>query len=346
MNFHHNCWHAAAYLSEIGRSPIARTIANVSIVMFRRMDGAAVAMSNLCPHRFAPLDRGKLVGDTLTCKYHGLAFGADGRCVRSPHTDRITPKMHLASYPVAERHGFVWIWLGMGEDADPDAVPDMSVFKDVPGKRTLHNYLRTNFRYDILIDNLMDFSHVDYLHEGSFSSGAAEKYELVVKEDKDDVIVVQTAYRAPPPPPAAAVYTGGLVDVRSIMHWHPGQVVTFTSRVAPAGTNFEVSDELQFFHIATPMDGDHTHYFFGLVRVGPDDASVDEAMRTMHRLGIETEDGSMLDAVHANMAGRDLLELKPLILPVDSGGLRVRKVMKRLYEREVAKENLHGAADV
>jgi len=309
--------------------------------MFRRVDGAAVAMSNLCPHRFAPLDRGSLNGDTLTCKYHGLSFGADGRCVHNPHTDRITPKMHLASYPTAERHGFVWIWPGDAAAANPSAIPDMSAFDGAPGKRTIYGYLRTNYCYDILIDNLMDLSHLDYLHKGTFSSGVAEKYEMVVNEDGDEVIVVLTGYRAPPPPVSAV--TDGLLDIRTVTHWHPGQVITFSSQVAPAGTNFEVSERFQFFHIGTPMDRDHTHYFMGIVRVGPDDANADEAFGRLQRSVIETEDGPMLDAVHANMAGRDLLELRPLILPVDAGALRVRRVMKRLMEHEDARgEPVHA----
>lgn len=339
MNFQRNCWYVAADSGEVGRQPITRTIAEFRILMFRREDGVVTAMSGICPHRFAPLERGTLNGDTLTCKYHGLVFGADGRCIHNPHGGRASPRMHLASYPVVERYGFVWVWPGKAEASRSASIPDLSRFENSPGRRTVHSYLYTNYRYDILVDNLLDLSHADYLHKGSFSSGAAERTDLVVRESGDEVIVERTGYGAPAPPnimarPQAAPITNGLMDFRMTIHWHPGQIITFRSQSAPTGMSLEVNEPYQFFHVATPADCNHTHYFMGITRIGPDDAKADQAVQLAQRTVIETEDGPMLDAVHEVMAGRELLDLKPLILPVDEGGLRVRRVMQRLMERE------------
>ena len=66
-----------------------RLEANVAAI--RDAGGEAVALADRCPHRFAPLSRGRVVDDTLECPYHGLRFGAHGHCVFNPHGDGRVP---------------------------------------------------------------------------------------------------------------------------------------------------------------------------------------------------------------------------------------------------------------
>jgi vanillate O-demethylase monooxygenase subunit len=332
MQFQRNAWYIAAEAKELGRTLLARTIVGTPVLMFRRENGDAAAISNICPHRFAPLSRGTLIGDTVECKYHGLVFGADGRCVHNPYLARITPKMHIAHYPVVERHGFAWVWPGEAAAADPSRIPDMGEYEPGPDRRTVHSYLYTDYRYDILVDNLLDLTHADYLHVGSFSAGRPEAVELDVREVGDEVIVERIERRLPKPPYAS--FDGDVVDMRMLIHWHPGQVITFAAQVTAPGTAFDGDAAVRFFHVATPADQDHTHYFMGLRRIGPDDAEADAAAGRFQRGVIEHEDGPMLAAVHRNMAGRELMAMRPLQLPGDAGGLRVRRVIQRLLARE------------
>jgi vanillate O-demethylase monooxygenase subunit len=64
-----------------------------------------------------------VVGDQIQCGYHGLCFDQDGVCVRVPGQDSV-PRARVRMYPLVERHGFAWIWLGDAERADTDLVPD------------------------------------------------------------------------------------------------------------------------------------------------------------------------------------------------------------------------------
>lgn len=328
MIFHHNTWHAAARAVDLDRTLQPRIVAGIHVLMFRKEDGAIAATSNICPHRFAPLDRGSLVGDTVRCKYHGLEFGSDGRCVHNPHADRIDAKMHIRSFPIVERHGYVWLWLGEPALADPSEIPDLSAFEDSDQSHSVHSYLDADYRYDILVDNLMDLSHADYLHIGSFSVGAAEQTTIEVREADDHVVVERIQLRSPPPPfvPSAPE----LVDMRTIIRWHPGQVITFTIDMAPVGNPFSGRDSFKFYHIATPADRRRTHYFMGLRCAGPPNPQTDETIRLTQVGVIENEDGPMLQAIDRIMEGRDLIAMQPLVLPVDKGAMRVRKVMKRL----------------
>src|SRR5689334_15975240 len=82
-----NSWYCAAWGSELDvGAMIDRTILDERIVLFRDEDGEGVALSNRCPHRFAPLSMGKIVeGGAIECVYHGLRFNAQGSCVLNPH---------------------------------------------------------------------------------------------------------------------------------------------------------------------------------------------------------------------------------------------------------------------
>ena len=333
MEFQSNTWYIAALSTEVGRELKSRRIAGRPILMYRREDGAVAAVSNLCPHRFAPLDRGKLVADTVVCAYHGLEFGPDGRCTANPHSARISPTMHIRAYPAVERFGMVWVWPGEAP-ADEALIPDMTEFQDQPGAQTVCSYLYADYRYDILIDNLMDLSHADYLHLGSFSAGAAQKTDLKVSQAGNDVVVERTQWRTPRP--AFAPGPGDTIDLRTVIHWHPGQVITFRMNMAAAGEPLDIDHTIRFFHTATPADDSHTHYFMGIMRMGPPDPDADEQFRKAQLNVIDSEDGPMLSAIDDVMEHRDLMDMQPVILPIDAGGILVRRTMRRLVAAEAA----------
>ncbi|NIR37137.1 MAG: Rieske 2Fe-2S domain-containing protein, partial [Actinobacteria bacterium] len=99
-------------------------------VLYRKRDGAAVAMRDQCPHRKVPLSRGRVVGDDIECGYHGMTFGPEGRCVRIPGQSRIPPAAKVASYPVTESMGLVWLWLGEREQAAATPVFRLDAYDD------------------------------------------------------------------------------------------------------------------------------------------------------------------------------------------------------------------------
>ena len=80
MNFLRNAWYCAAWSNEITRTPLARTLLNEKVVMYRKEAGGIVALANVCAHRYAPMDKGKLHGDVIACPYHGMRY-AEGASV-------------------------------------------------------------------------------------------------------------------------------------------------------------------------------------------------------------------------------------------------------------------------
>jgi phenylpropionate dioxygenase-like ring-hydroxylating dioxygenase large terminal subunit len=139
--FLRNQWYVAAQPGEVGREPLGRRILGDAIVLYRRQDGAPVAMQDQCPHRKYALSKGRVEGDEIRCLYHGVKFNCTGECTFIPGQDRIPEKLRARTYAVAEKYGWVWIWMGEPKRADPSLLPDFRLNTD-PQWRSVFGYLR------------------------------------------------------------------------------------------------------------------------------------------------------------------------------------------------------------
>jgi vanillate O-demethylase monooxygenase subunit len=102
-------WYVAASTSEIGRTPLGRTIAGKPIVLFRRQDGTVVALADRCPHYDLPLSSGQIVGDAIECGFHGLRFDGTGACTHMPAQKEPPRRFRVPSFQVAEKDGDVLV---------------------------------------------------------------------------------------------------------------------------------------------------------------------------------------------------------------------------------------------
>jgi phenylpropionate dioxygenase-like ring-hydroxylating dioxygenase large terminal subunit len=123
--FLENYWYAVAWDHEIKRAPFGRTICGQPIILYRQTSGTLRAFEDCCPHRLLPLSKGFLQGDHLVCKYHGLKFNESGQCVWMPGQEGIHKQATIRSYPVAEKHRFVWVWIGDPAIAEVSKIPDL-----------------------------------------------------------------------------------------------------------------------------------------------------------------------------------------------------------------------------
>jgi vanillate O-demethylase monooxygenase subunit len=103
--------------------------------------------------------------------YHGLAFDSTGKVVEIPGQELIPPQAKVRSYPVEERHSWVWIWMGDPAQADRDLIPP-AVGIDDPDYILGSGYLDYAAEAKLINDNLLDFSHLTYVHANSFQAGA------------------------------------------------------------------------------------------------------------------------------------------------------------------------------
>ena len=134
--FLRNSWYVAALSSEIEAKLTARRILGENIVLYRTGNGEPVALEDSCPHRRLPLSRGRLLNNRIECGYHGLQFDRSGQCVAAPTQDRIPPSAVVRSYPVVDRWGFVWIWMGDAELSDESLIINIANFENPDWKIT------------------------------------------------------------------------------------------------------------------------------------------------------------------------------------------------------------------
>jgi phenylpropionate dioxygenase-like ring-hydroxylating dioxygenase large terminal subunit len=119
-----------------------------------------------------PLSLGRVTeNDRLVCAYHGLTFDQEGACVVVPGQSG-GHGIRLKSFPIAERWGFVWIWMGAADQADEGQIFDCSWFER-PGWQLTSYYRHAKAHYILLNDNLADLLHLASLH---IPSGAGNEY--------------------------------------------------------------------------------------------------------------------------------------------------------------------------
>jgi len=189
-----NEWYVVAFSHEVDTArPLLRYCCGDRIVLFRSANGAAAALYDRCPHRGSPLSLGKIAEDTLQCAYHGFRYDASGQCVRVPSQAAIVPELSVRSYPVVEKGGFVWLWPGASEAADPGLLPDCSEFGlDRPGwsaKPYLMLAIKAN--YSLLFENLLDTSHISFLHGTALDGGRMATSTFLIESEGKIVRIVR-----------------------------------------------------------------------------------------------------------------------------------------------------------
>jgi phenylpropionate dioxygenase-like ring-hydroxylating dioxygenase large terminal subunit len=339
MSFLLHAWYVAALDSEITGELLSRTICGKSVLFFRKEDGKCVASSNRCPHRFAPLDQGKIVADgVVECPYHGLQFDIQsGNCIHNPHGDGKIPKAAcVASYPVVERHGVIWIWLGEPALARAEQIPDFS-FLTAEKFRTLRGLISVASNYELIVDNLMDLSHVEYLHAGGLGSEAIKRGEIEVVQIENTVHSNRWCPDGMAPPVWDALFDdyGKPVDHWLNMRWDAPGLLCLDVGVAPVGASRKEGVWGYFSHFLTPETETTSHYFWTASRPFKiDNKELDAALSSAIHQAFVAEDVPMIEGVQRMMGGIPFDEMQPVLLQPDAGALRVRRVLKQLIDEE------------
>ncbi|MGE3933336.1 MAG: Rieske 2Fe-2S domain-containing protein [Rhodospirillaceae bacterium] len=352
--FMRNVWYVAAKADEINRQPLARTICNEPIVFYRREDGGPVAVEDRCCHRRMPLSRGEVHGDNLRCWYHGLVFDPSGQCVYVPAQTTIPPNAKIKSYPVVERYNWIWIWMGDPALADPAKITDYRWATDEGwGAETTLFHVKGDYR--LIVDNLMDLSHLAYVHRSTIGNYAvAEAADSRVFRHKDGVTVVRWVVdqAAPPSYVKAGKFTGN-VDRWQIIDWRPPGFVRLFTGAAPnaaGGKDFGFIDldtptppggiGLRNLNAITPETETTTHYFWGQAQdIQPKSAEFTHMVfNEIHKAFIQ--DWEVFE-LQQRTIDRDP-DSPTIDINADAGPLACRQMLERL----VAEENQASRAAV
>lgn len=334
-----NRWYVAAQSSELDDRPLGRMILGEPIVLFRGQGGTAAALEDRCVHRQAPLSLGEVVGDTLQCGYHGFCFDRSGACVRVPSQKTIPPGARVRSYPVIERHGLIFLWMGEAANAAARA-PYEFPWQENESWRVMHAKFHARFDYRLLIDNLMDVTHLPFAHKTTIGTAAVAE-DAVSKTERDGERVRVTRWMENiDQAPAHVEVTGyaGKVDRWQVMEFTPpgfiwlqvGSAVTGTGGREAQGKDMLL--DRHSVHIQTPETESATHYFWTTAHRAGSLTAAQE--RTLYDRTVQAfnEDLVVLEGQFQRLDP----ERPTVDITADAGALEVRRLMTRLIADEAA----------
>lgn len=344
-----NAWYVAANDHEIGRQPLGRIFLNEPVVMYRKEDGTLVALEDRCMHRHLPLSMGKLVGDRLQCHYHGLQYDSTGKCVRIPGQDMVPPTAKVRSYPVVERYHWVWIWMGDPALADPAKIVDYHWLDDDNwGARS--SYLHVKSNWQLIVDNLLDLTHLAFVHETTIGNSAlVDNASVKVTRGPQEVLVTRWIINSPAPP--TFVKAGGFtepVDRWQIIDWRPPAFLRLDVGATPTGTGAPDGKrvggiEMRNLNAITPETESTSHYFWGQAHSWDvKNGKLSDMLLEQIRMAFH-EDVAVFEAQQRNL---DMIKNPPqLDINADTGVIQARRIIDRLHAEEQAAMQRPQAAE-
>ena len=182
-----NQWYVAADVEQVTDTPHKVKLLGFDFVLFRDASGAISCLSDVCVHRGASLGEGKMVGGCVECPYHGWRFDGTGSVVKIPSLPadtKIPTRARVDKYPVAEKYGWVWVFLGDLPEAERPPLPEFPEFEDHANWRTVRGEFRWNADYARVVENGLDFSHAPFVHPSFGDRDRAEIHDFEIEQDE------------------------------------------------------------------------------------------------------------------------------------------------------------------
>ncbi len=330
-----NTWYVAAWSTEVTRDPVRRVICELPIVLYRTEAGAPIALIDRCAHRAFPLSKGRTVGDSVECGYHGFAYGPDGVCTRVPAQTTIPERARVRTFPVVEKDGWIWVWTGDIALAEATPVPDTHWMND-PEWATVTHSVHFKCRADLIHDNLLDLTHESFLHQSTVGDDYIYEHGITV-EVEGSVVSVDRLMPSVLAPPlyADTMNARGLFDRFHCTEFFVPNLHVLHSGITGEGKPREEGFLIKVLNGITPIDAHNSWYYYAFSRnFAVDDAAATEDLR----LGLATvldEDAAALEAQEIGMLTRPDTEFDVLIAQ-DGGVAKARRIMAALLKRESA----------
>ena len=334
-----NTWYVAAWDNEVTRDPKQIKVLGEKIVTFRTQAGDPVALMDACPHRKLPLSKGRIKGDQIECGYHGLMFDCSGSCVRVPGQDRIPGAANVHSYPVVSRYGLVWIWMGDPALADPEKIIVVEHFDDPAWGMNRGEAMEFPCNYLYITDNLLDPSHVAWVHQSSFGTAACEEEPLTVTGTDTGVIVSRWMYDTEVAPfYQRLVPFEGKCDREQHYEVRYPALAYIKAIFTPSGTGGDTKNlpegqyfQMDSYNFMTPVDeGTSRYYWFQMRNMHPGDEEVSQYMSASVKIAFQ-EDRDILIEVQKGMENKTTRNVD---IAIDAGPLLFRRRLQKLIEAE------------
>ena len=341
--FIRNAWYIAAWAHEVTQKPLARTICNEAVVIYRDQTGKIGILEDRCCHRGTPLRFGEVVENGLQCGYHGLVFDTSGKCVEIPKQEKIPAKARVKSFPVVEKDEFIWIWMGESEKADTSKIIDYPWHNDYKKWPHKHALYHIKGGYMLMVDNLMDLTHLGYVHRNTIGGNpkAHVDAKMTVTPTANGLHYIRWLLDSNPPPTyvKAAGFEGRVDRWQEFEFLAPGSIIQWSGALS-VGRGAQVNREqdggfqLRLFHGLTPETDTTCFYFWSTANGYRQD---DPAATLQLYSEIDTafkEDKVIVEAQQARL--NETGEERLVDIVSDSARIHMRRTVNRLLAAEAA----------
>lgn len=336
-----NCWYVIGWEHEIPDGGfLARTVLGEALLAYRTATGRYVVLEDRCCHRHAPLSKGRREGDCIRCGYHGLKFDAAGACVEVPGMATPPAAARVRTYPAICRNRWVFVWMGEAGHADPAMLPD-NFSCGAAGWHYKPGYMHYDTPYLLICDNLLDFSHLSWVHEKTLGGSTAialarPTVEAVTAPGQRGVKVSRQVPGVPPPPYYAKIRAMPPVIDRWFVYDFllPGTLLMHSGGrpTGDASDDMRNAVQLHSCQTLTPETANSTHYFF--MQAYRADAQHPAVTEGIHQSLIQAfdEDRDMISAQYRAIQSAPGAPMLPLYM--DAALVQFRRLLEREHALE------------
>lgn len=335
MGYPRNQWYVAAFSREVSAGEtLHRVLLDVPVMLYRTEGGEVVALHDRCPHRGASLSMGKRIGDEVQCPYHGIRFGTDGRCTHIPSRQGTPAAMAVQCYAAVEKWQWIWIWLGDQDKADPALIPDHDWLCLSQSGYTASPFfmIEVGCNYQFFHDNLLDASHLSYVHRGTLDNGGLAATQYQVKQEDRFVLMSREE--------PEVVYDGPLA---AFFRCKPGKTYHRTHTTDAFMPSIHIAKQWlrdvdspetpgifqSAVNALTPRDRRTTYLFNVVISNYPDNNRPEDVAGVRH---IIEEDVVILEALQRDYEEHG--DTRETSVAADKAGMMARRIVRRLIKEE------------
>lgn len=259
-------WQPAALSDELAteRPVVPVSLLGEKLVLFRDEQGELGLIGRHCPHRGADLCFGRREDNGLRCPFHGWHFDRNGQCVEQPgepEGSEMYKKVRTASYPVIERNGIVFAYLGPGDAPD---LPALDCF-EAPTTHVFAFKGLWECNWLQAMEVGIDPAHASFLHRFLEDEDPADSYGKQFRDSADGTDMPMTRLLREYPRPDISVedtpYGMRITALRHMANDHTH--VRVTNQIFPGAICIPMSREMTITQWHVPVD-DETCYWYSM----------------------------------------------------------------------------------
>jgi len=324
-----NFWYPVVLSKDLKDQPKLVTILSLDFAAFRDSQGRARVVANVCPHRGGSLAGGKVKGDNLQCPYHGWQFDGTGQCHKIPSLGsdaRIPARTRVDAYPVVEKYGIVFAFLGDLPESERPPMLEVPEFGDEGWRPTWMNFTLP-YHYERSIENGIDPAHNEFVHPTHGFSGENAEYrvnDLRWVGDSAWGVGFFAKFKSPASTDSDFSRMKQATDSREAGTGAigPNQIWTYI--------NFAADKKMHQYMWEAPIDEHSTNVFFMNMRSTFLEPEMDKKVNEMNWM-IADQDIRVLSEVEPAQTPRT--NNKEFMVPADEPILRYRQKLKEWEQR-------------